>query len=349
MKNITLTEIANTAGVSIATVSRVLNSKTTPTNEVHREILRLAIDAGYSKNTGLKKLGNIGLLFLGLLHEDSSKYETELGYTVSGFYGRIIFGVEKAVNSLGGKMCIKAIDIDDNMFEATSEFIRENELDGLVISVNGYVSDIDKFSELCPFVLINHAVGFTPNIDTVSSDNLGGIKKAVDKLIELGHKKIGFWRCSNHKYLHDLNRLYSYKSCVEAYGLDYERVYYDYSEIDMPRLDRMDIDFQKWLKDPDRPTAIICTSDTYVFMIIKLANKYGIKIPEDLSLIGFDAIEAGAFTTPSITSVNADLANMGKHAVHLLTKRLYEKDREKVQLTLGAQLIVRESIGKAKE
>ncbi|MBQ7257517.1 MAG: LacI family DNA-binding transcriptional regulator [Abditibacteriota bacterium] len=347
MNKITLSEIAKKLNISVATVSRVMNQKTPITNDIHKEIIRLAKEGGYLQNPLNGNIGNIGFALIGLLNETTNPIEYNLGYNTSSFYGRLTFGLEKPVNELNGNLLVKNFDKTPNIWKEIDNFINTGNLSGLVVSVNGEFNDIQKFNNLLPTVLINHYEGFTPFIDTVASSNFAGIKKVFDYLISLGHEKIALWKPS-YKYIHDQNRLYSYYTCLDYYNISYKKIYCDYSEkTSVSILDRMDVEFQKYLKDKDKPTAIICTNDTFAYVLCQLAKKYNVRIPQDLSITGFDDLDIISMPTPRITSVNSHLSLMGKHAIHLLSKRINDNTREHIQITIEPELVIRDTVGKA--
>ncbi|MBQ0105247.1 MAG: LacI family DNA-binding transcriptional regulator [Armatimonadetes bacterium] len=347
MKKITLSEIAEKLDISVATVSRVINRKTPVTSDLHQKILELAREGGYLQNVWTKNLGNIGLALIGLPDEISNPLEFELGYNVSRFYGRITFGLEKAVNEQGGNLLIKNFSYTPNVFNEIKDFVKNGGLEGLVVSINGMFENIHLFNDIAPTVLINHYQGFVPYVDAVCSNNFGGIKKGFDFLLNHGHTKIGFWKPNYSYYVHDQNRLYSYFTCLNYYGIDYKRIYEDYSDrTDLRPFDRMEIEFRKFLEDKDRPTAILCANDTFAYIICQLAKKYDISIPGDLSIIGFDDLEAVSVTSPAITSVNSNLLKMGRHAIHLLGKRIENPEREHIELTIEPELVIRDTVSK---
>ena len=347
MKKITLSQIAENLDISVATVSRIINKKIPVTSDLHKEIIRQAEDGGYLTPTISREIGNIGLVFVGLLNKTENPVEVSLGYQVTGFYGRITLGVDKAVTDLGGNLLIKTLNNTEKVFEEFEDFVKTCKLEGAVISLNGVFENIYKFNEICPCVIINHYEGFTPYIDSVCSSNFGGTKKIFDYLLNLGHKRIALWT-ANLNSLHDLNRIHSYYTCIDYYKIDYKQVYYDNSfNVKKSIYDRMDEEFHKYLKDDNTPTAIMCTNDTFAYVLCDLARKHKIKVPGDLSITGFDDVESASLAHPAITTLNSNLMLMGKHAIHLLTNRIYDKNREHIQISIEPELIIRESTGKA--
>ncbi len=345
-----LADVAKKAGVSVATVSRALSSTRPKRTSTYRSILQAAKEVGYRLEAVHTQplLENVACITVGMHREADGSFDSDMGYTPAGFFGRFIYGVERGSQGYEAHLGLFNLSRSPDIEGQMRHIVQKNRINGIVLIIADDLWDLKVPADLCPIVYLNSPpTQEMESLDTVASDDVCGVQMVVKRLAELGHRKIAFWKAVPTG-AHQLCRLEGYRSQMRAMGLEYERVYFEEKEKypDLPFLERMAISFEhQYLQDEDRPTAIIAGNDIFAYVLIRLAAQHGIRIPQDLSLFGFDNIDASAHTCPSLSSVVLNMEAMGYEAVRLLARRLEEPSSPCCRLILPARLVERESTG----
>jgi len=344
-----LTDIADKAGVSIATVSRVIRKGYTDTSPSGQKVLQLVKEMGYQPNRIRKPKGMGNFLFAMVKKSEGGTIEDSV-YTVSSFYGLFVYSVEKEIRKLQGTLTVCNADKDvEDVAVWIRQMVRDSSSRGAIV-LNGSLTrrDIDIIRASCPIVLINAVPGVT-DVDSITPDNEGGIRQVVRRLVELGHRRIAFWADRDRVGRivdHCITRLRGYQSGMEEAGLTYNRIYSE--EVgDKPFAERMERGFQAFLEDPERPTAIVCAGDSFAYDVLRMAQKHGIDVPRQLSIFGFDDTEFSAHSHPKLSTVNIRRDWMSREAVRILTSRLSGSECPPCQVTIQANVVERETSGPA--
>ncbi len=347
-----LVDIAEKAGVSVATVSRALSNGASKRTDTYRSILQAAKEVGYKIEASHTQplLENVACITIGVHREGDGSFDSDMGYTPAGFFGRFIYGVERGSQKYDAHLGLFNLVRSPDLEGQIRNIVQKKKINGIVLIVTDDLGDVTIPADLCPMVYLNSSpILEMENLDTVASDDVCGIQMVVKRLVELGHRKIAFWKAVPTGF-HQQCRLEGYRNQMLAMGLTYERVYFEEKEKypDMSFLERMGISFQhQYLQDEDKPTAIITGNDIFAYVLIRLATQHGIRIPQEMSLFGFDNIDASAHTCPSLSSVVLNMEAMGYEAVRLLIRRLEEPASPCCRVILPARLVERESIGPA--
>jgi len=307
-----------------------------------RQILQVAKEMGYMRSDVDRPLvGRIALITIGLNQASAESDDRKLGYTPTGFYGRLTYGIERHIRESGGRLSLLNIDNDEDALNHIRRFVREEKPQGIVLDINGDFPGIGEVGALCPVVQVNAPQGVIA-VDSVASDDFGGMFSSVNRLIGLGHRRIGFV-VDEPTSLHHLMRLEGYRTAMVAASTGYEKVYKDKTSTQPMFAKRMKAVFDEIMDTPERPTAVACATDVFAHALLRLANEHGVKIPEELSISGFDNLDVSALTYPGLSSVDAKLEYMGAVAIDLLSQRIAKPDGIFRQVSLQSHLIERES------
>jgi LacI family transcriptional regulator len=327
---VTIVQVAKEAGVSLGTVSRVINDDVHVADETRERVLAVAKELGYVANRqarGLKgrKTNTIGVLV------------PNLG---SGYIGEIMRGIdhELEINQLDlmlfttQRMADKETKYVANMMQGM--------VDGLLFLIPRSPSDyIGTLSDRnFPFVLIDNQVADEP-CPYVGATNWQGAYKATEYLIELGHKRIAFITGSM-----DLNsatdRLEGYKSALRTHhipvnpDLIYEGDYTQPSGY---------AGATTLLELQEIPTAVFASNDALAMGAMDAVRNRGLRVPEDISVMGFDDVPQSAMIRPALTTVRQPLEQMGRVATQMIIDILKNPEKETEQMRLPTELIVRDS------
>lgn len=344
-----LSDIAGKAGVSAATVSRILRKGCTDKSSSGQKVLRIVKEMGYAPNRNKKPQGLGNILFIMKATKQGDDCES-LIYSFSSFYGQFLYSAEKEVRKRQGTLTV--CHADENTVKRASWFrntIRDSNCRGAILLGGHFDAEsMDIYQEKTPIVILNALPGVT-DADSVAPDDEGGVRMVVRHLVKLGHQRIAFWADRDQTgqiVHHSITRLRGYESGLDEAGLNYSRIYSE--EInDKPFLERMEGGFQAYLKDPERPTAIVCPGDSFAYRVLRMAFDHGINVPGELSIFGFDDSDFSSHSHPQMSTVNIHRMWMGQEAVRLINRRLNDPKCPPCQVIVQAKVIERETSGPA--
>lgn len=326
-KAVTIASIAREAGVSVATVSKVLNGKAdvSPATKAHVESIITA--RNYRRRA--PKTNRSSLIEL-VFHEFDTAWSMEL-----------VAAVERRAAEDNINVVISRLDTDSRPPSQLIDAILErNPLGVLLVMTSVDDAQIAQFdSRSIPVVAID-AFGDQPDrIPTVGSNNWSGAFSATKHLIDLGHTRIGMIS-GPIRYLNSRARVDGYRSALESCGLDIDRSLIRYGDFFFTggALHARDL-----LTRDNRPTAIFAGSDLQAIGVYRTAQELGIRIPDDLSVVGYDGVQLTEWLSPPLTTIDQSLNLMGETATDMLLT-LAEGGTVRVpHLDLSTELIVRGS------
>ena len=329
---VTIKDVADYTGYSIATVSRVLNKSGIFYSDKTFKIINKAIkELNYHPDAiarGLKTKKTFNIAFL-------------VPWT-SEFFSEIFLGIQDAAEEDGYSVAMYSSKCDINQEKRNIDVILSNRLDGIIISTG--ILDIDNISRLIneqiPFVIIEKFIQ-NRDIPCISIKNREISKKAVNYLIGLGHKKIGF--VSEPITIGKLgSRFRGYKDALKNSNIKFDQSYVLTDELLKKEIFKNSYEYIKknFIRVKDF-TALFFTSDIMAVSAIKALKDGGIKVPEDISIIGFDGLEISKYISPSLTTVVQPRYEMGYKAMKFLLKLLNGEIVKSIELK--AHLLVGES------
>ena len=286
MANIRLIDIANHVGVSVATVSRAMRDESPETNPVHKRVVRAADELGYfplRDRVSSQDIGCVAMITVGIKMNGDVTSPSYDSY--SSFYGRFVHGVERVVGKKGGHLTVVSLDHDQNIAGKVKKVVRTTGARGVLLLGRFRADQIEGECNV-PIVLLNVSPGCVDAaLDSVASDDVGAIISLVKHLKVLGHERIAFFTDRGSGSHHTL-RLEAYRRTSTELGLEYQPIYYvGTSHVNFQ--EDMEACFKQYLETDNKPTAIVCSADPYALMLLRLAHKHGIKVPEELSIVGF--------------------------------------------------------------
>jgi LacI family transcriptional regulator len=322
----TLAQIAEAAGVSIPTVSRVLNGKPGISATKRDEIERLIEDHGYARRKTKRNASLIDFVVSSL----ETQWATEL-----------LRGAQAEAARAGVDMVLNVTHDTPAGAPDWIDRIAARGSDGIVLVVSEWTPEARKrLAKLkLPVVAIDPLGSDTESFATVSATDWVGGREATEHLLALGHQRIGFITGPMDLECHQ-DRLDGYTSALGRADLapDKDLVRHGDSLISGGQRyggELLDLD--------ERPTAIISGSDEQAYGVYLAARDRGIRIPEDLSVVGFDDVDLCRWVSPQLTTVRQPLASMASEATRLLLKLAAGEPVDTPTVRLASTLIVRES------
>lgn len=336
MTKIGIKDIAKKCNVSIATVSYVINGVDKVSEDKKKLVLKTIEELNYNPNLNARALSKGESKLIGILLPLVEKQDS-IGNLIGGnpFYMEFIEGAESEIKDCGYDILISGT-YNQSGFK---KWLSSRTLDGLVLfgsSSKEIYKTIKEMKIPCCIVDGEEVDGFiSVNID----DKLGGYL-ATKHLIEYGHRKIGFFGSSLDKSNVNRNRYEGYVKALRNSGISLNSNYIFEDEVSYEAGVRM---AEKFVKDKLDITSLVCTSDITAIGLIKGLTDLNVKVPEELSVVGFDDIKMSSYITPTLTTVKQDVVLKGKIAIEYLISTIKGKINSNRQTILIPSLIVRKS------
>lgn len=330
-----LKKVAKHAGVSIATVSRVINNAENVKPDTKAKVQRAIKKLNYYPNRVAQRLRSKRRKnkLIGLVLPDIQ----------NPFYVDVIRGVEEFAYKNDFAVMIGNFGQDEKKEKLYLEILRSEEVDGFIVAPShGNNKSITELIEKeYAVVCIDRGLP-NINVDVVKVDNKKGAFNAIEYLIKLGHTKIA--HITGHPQIQTtLERIAGYEEAMNLYGV----------EIDEKLIKSRNSDYHSGavlmeeLLDLDHPpTAVFTANNLLTLGALETIHKKGLKIPEDISIIGFDDMYWSMSLNPPLTAVKQSGGEIGKRAAELLLQRISEPNRSNINLILSTELKIRKSCQK---
>jgi LacI family transcriptional regulator len=323
---VTIADVARTAGVSVATVSKVINGRYGVAAETELRVQEVIDQLGYESSIVARSLRSNRTNVIGILVAEFEPFSTEL-----------LKGISEAVEETGYELMAYTggLGRHDRIGWEQRYLTRlaGTLIDGAVIVTPTVITEHDTI----PVVAVDPHTG-PSGTPTVDADSLGGARAATQYLISLGHRRIGF--IGGRPDLESARlREQGYRSALEDAGIDVDPTL---MRIGGYRPDLADAPAHELLALPERPTAIFAANDLSAIRTMDIAKELGLRVPDDLSVIGFDNVPEAALTEPPLTTVAQPIHQMGAEALGMVIDLIRGTPREP-HVRLPTSLAVRGS------
>lgn len=334
----TIYDLAKITGFSITTVSKALNNYSDVSEKTKAKIVQAAADMGYLPNAHAQSLSTkrswtIGVMFseahgVGMMHP---------------FFNAIIESFRKATEQQGYDLIFASRNLRNRDMSYLEHF-RHRAVDGIVVicsdQMDQHVQEL--IQSTIPIVVVDMD---STDCSVVFSDNLTGGELAVNHLHQLGHRLIAHIAGDTTTDAGSA-RIEGYKQAMGHLGLPIPDGYIVSGGFFSVEEGKQAM--QELLALPERPTAVFVAGDQMAIGAIDAIHEVGLRIPEDLSVVGYDDIELAKFITPKLTTVRQDTDTIGQHAANLLIEQIVNKKRVMTTDIIPVDLIVRHSTGPVK-
>lgn len=340
-------EIARIAGVSRSTVSRVINNYSNVPEETRERVMKVIQEYHYEPNNSARVLAGKGTntigLFLFTIH-DTQKANRIYG---NSYFAPFVDAVVDTGNYKGYYVLVHTIYNPDDCWRIRQTF-QQKRIDGGIIIGTERNREIDAIirETSYPLVLVDYdpeEVGrIMPkdgSISVINSDDEKGISTAVDYLVSLGHSKIGFIEGRTTTYS-GFRRSQAFEKRMAHHGLSFEKSHVlkgDFTGSSTVSA------VKKLIKSRKLPTAIISSNDDMAMAAMDTFKAEGIRIPEDISIIGYDDALASSIVKPSLTTIHVPFFDMAQKAVESLTDYIDHNQKGLQIYPMDIKLLIRES------
>ena len=353
MKRPTQTDVARLAGVSRATVSYVLNGVAhdrVPISEETRErVLAVVEELGYEPDARAQALRSGHTNTIGLIIPDIR----------NPHFWQAADGVEQELRASGYHLLLSSADLSPEYGEDVFKQLSRRRIDGLIL-LSSHIFQSEGAQKILTQLLKRRfpiaRIGEHPTIDCVASNYEAATREAIAYLLSLQHRRIGLiygvrppWDTIGSADLPGdsaggMDRLFPYRDCLRAAGLPVDPALI--VTCGMTIEDGYQAALQL-LKLPARPTALLVINDLLAIGALRAAGDLGLRVPADLSVLGYDDIPLASYLAPRLTTSSKDMVRVGREAAKLLLARIRDPDRPHQRVDIQARFIIRESTGPA--
>lgn len=327
----TLAQIAAAAGVSTMTASRALAGQPGVSADVRAELRRLAEEMGYETNRVARKLASGSSRVIGVL---ASGLDTP-------FVAALVTAIARAGAAAGNDVLIDAIIDYERRAKGGVMQLLQQFTDGVIAVLpyeHGFITTLSRAR--IPVMTIDHPRAHA-EFPSVAADSYGGARAALAHLAQLGHRRIAFiGGAPQLESSHERRR--AYDDAVAVLGLTRDASLVLDGDYTLEGGRRA---AERLLKLKKRPTALFAANDLSAFGAMAVLQQGGVRIPDEISVVGFDDIPAAAQWHPSLTTVRQPVDELGRAAVQTLLALISGLLAPTPQLILPTELVVRESSG----
>lgn len=325
---VTIYDIATACGCSSATVSKALNNYPDVSAKTKERILKKAKELGFVPNLQARALSMNKTWNIGVLFEDKS----QSGLT-HHFFSQVLQGVKEQAEEKGYDITFISKNLG-GVEMSYLEHCNRRKVDGVVIACIDF--DDPQISELMesniPVVVIDYIAN---NVSSIMSDNFKGLNELTKYLISLGHRDI-VYVYGHEVYVTD-ERLRGFKNALSEAGIPFHddmliRSKYSEKHQNIEAVEQL-------LKRDKLPTAVIFPDDYSAIWGIYALREHGIRVPEDISVAGFDGVEIGEMVYPRLTTIKQNTSRLGKEASQKCIQMLESKLDNPTRITIGVELI----------
>jgi DNA-binding LacI/PurR family transcriptional regulator len=331
----TIKDVAKRAGVTIGTVSRVLNNKKWVSEDCRKKVLVAIKDLHYKPQAHARRLRQKHSQICGVI----APHHTAI--FSSPFFTSIMEGLEEIAASKQYRLLLHPLNETARAQVSYRALLGDGSVDGMFV-LNAWSTDVSirELNEAnVPFVLVNGKITGQEDLPYVGFDNKGGVKLAIDHLVKLGHERIGMIN-GRMTTTNGLERFQAFQDNLAEHKLEFHQEWVadgDYEEEGGYKA------ALKIIASVRRPSAILCASDLMAIGAIRALKEKGVSVPEQMSVVGFDNMEEAAYHEPALTTVAFSAYEMGKLAAQKMFQMIAEETLTEKATTLQPKLIERES------
>jgi len=327
----TIYEVSKLAGVSLATVSRVMNNSGKVKEKTRQKVLSAITELDYVPNSMAQSLASRRSNSVGVLIPELH----------GPFFGVMLSSVEQELRNAGKRVIITAGHSDEKTERECIDFLLGSSCDALILHVysvkNDYLVELNKGP--VPIILLN---AYIPELahNCIYLDNEHGGYLATKALLELGHRSLAYIS-GPHWKVDSFRRLSGHKRALREYGLEVderlvaEGTFEEASgRVAMDHLLSLGIPF----------TGLVCANDEMAAAAMDIAREKGLKVPDDISVIGYDNVSFTHYLHPRLSSIGCRITEMGQMAARCVLKTTYGQSDLEIQNSFKPHLVLRESV-----
>ncbi len=352
---VTMKEVAQRAGVSISTVSRVLNrdEKKPASRKTADKIWKIVEELGYEPNFNAVSLTRVNA------GESSQKVVKRIGciFTASrdimsdSFFSSLNVGIHSEADKLGYAIAF-TLAVYEMPFSDIKKYVTRQSVDGIIIMGRVSRKLLDFFKNNYKNLVYAGVNSLDSGIDEVLCDSCKGMAEMAEYVVQCGHRNVGYigdGMSQSEELIVNEHRYRAFAEVMREKGIaiDKENLIYASPYIE-PTYDTV----RGYMQGRDKstlPSIYVCTNDNCAIGAMRAFGEFGVKIPQDVSIVGFDDLDFVKYLTPSLTTINVPKKELGEMAVRTLVDRISAERKYPIRIDLPYSLVIRESCAVASD
>lgn len=327
---VNMKQISEITGVSTATVSNALNYKKGVNADTAARVLKVAYELGYFEESRITKVKFVTFKRDGSIVEDTP------------FFPLMLTGIEQECRDSGMDMIMCTLDMRDEDYQEQVRMLLNDKSAAIIMLGTEMIdSDIQLLREITmPFIVIDYWNG-DMSFDAIKINNEDSVRYAIDYLIRKGHREIGYLK-GKFRIVPFKDREMGYATGMRRAGLP---VHEEYTLELGTTMDTAYADMKRYLeKEIALPTAFFADNDMIALGAMKAMEEYGVKIPEEVSIIGFDDLPFSAISSPPLTTLRVPKQEMGRIVTRRLIQMIKDRTGAGVKIEASTQFVERGSV-----
>lgn len=333
---VSINDVAEAAGVSKSTVSRVINNNPSISNATKEKVMKVIKELNYSPNSMAQALSNNNSYTITLIVD----IENEKSFYNSFFY-EVMHGIEKVVYQQEHCLVISNLNTTIKGEDVIDWLIKSKRTEGLILPSS--IIDSKLVSKLkkhhIPFVLIGEPVHLKETVSWVDINNRKAGEQATNYLIDHHRQKIGFIGYDPSQIFNQ-RRFEGYKHALESNEIVYDALLVKEGSNSRDDGYRM---MKELLSGNDVPDAVICADNLMSIGAIRAIQEFGLSIPQDISLLSFDSTQIAEIMYPNISTINVDVYELGVRSAKLLFESIENPDIREQEVLISTNVEERET------
>ncbi|MDF2675507.1 MAG: transcriptional regulator [Clostridiales bacterium] len=335
---VTIKDIAKQANVSIATVSRIINNKDEGFSlETKDRVKKIIKEMDYHPNSIARGLVTKKTSVIGLILPDIT----------NPFFPEVVRGVEDTANAHGYNIILCNTDDDEKKEKTYFKILRDKYVDGVIYTSAAALKDknikILTDGEI-PFVLMDRYIE-NQTIPYIHTDSERGMYEIVNYLISNGHKKISYISGPVGDVVAE-QRKRGYKKALKESGIEYKELLVRHGNY---KVNSGISCMESLMESGENFSAVVCANDLMAVGALEVLKVKGIRVPEDISITGYDDVFLSQITTPKLTTISQPKYDLGKISAEILIKLINGEDIDSREIKLEPHLVIRGSVAKRSE
>lgn len=340
-------DIAKLAGVSRSTVSRVINNYNNVPEETRRKVLRIIEEYQYEPNTSARVLAGKGTDTIGLFVVSMAERPEANRIYDNSYFARFVDAVTDNANARGSYVLIHTVYTPADFLKVKQAFLQKRIDGGIIIGTSTNTELVQEIAALeAPFVLIDYDITEIMehrldknHLTVINSKDYEGSLAVMDYLFSLGHREIGILSGRMNTFS-GRERFKAYEASMKARGLRPDESHILRGEF---LKEKAYEEVKRLMGTGHPPTALFSANDDMAISAMQAFAEQGIRVPEDISLVGFDDVPAASLMMPRLTTVKLPIYEMAKAAVESIARMSQKGGSSFGTVSFPAEFIIRES------
>lgn len=324
-------DIALKAKVSISTVSRIINNSKYVAPELVERVNSVIKETGYTPDPIARSMVTKKTKLIGIIIPDISQR----------FYSTLLSGIEEITSTYDYNILICNINENLEKEHKYLNILKAMRADGIIIMHEKFSPKVETFLRTVNVPIVLSSVkSQNLNALSVNIDDCRASYDAVEYLIKLGHKKIAMIGGDMTDITTGKNRFAGYRQALQDHGIEYSKAYFKIGNF---KIDGGYRAMEEILKAESRPTAVFVVSDEMAIGAVDCITDKGLRVPGDISVVGFDDIDLASVIKPRLTTVHQPIREIGRMSAELLINQLENKSINVKEVVINHSLILRDS------